>query len=147
MGKLKKGGVNEKAEEAKQSKDAKKAAHKAASETASEDAEWAAAGEGKQSKGDRPFAPLPLFPASILPEHQTRALPPVERLLAYCAMHGARRHSMLHAGMPAACRRGSDAEPVVVQPSKRRRRMQPRRPRRRHGRRKPRSWRPRRRKR
>ena len=54
MGKLKKTGVNEKAAEAKQSKDAKKAAHKVASETASEDAEWAAAGEGKQSKGGSP---------------------------------------------------------------------------------------------
>ena len=74
MGKLKKGGVNEKAAEAKQSKDAKKAAHKAASETASEDAEWAAAGEGKQSKG----APPPRLPCSFDPPHS--------------AMHTVRRH-------------------------------------------------------
>ena len=51
MGKLKKAGVNEKAAEAKQSKDAKKSSQKDADATASEDAAWAAAGDGKQSKG------------------------------------------------------------------------------------------------
>lgn len=62
MGKVKKAGVNEKAAEAKQSKDAKKAAHKAASENASEDAEWAAAGEGQRSKGATPPRAPPVPP-------------------------------------------------------------------------------------
>ena len=59
MGKLKKAGVNEKAVEAKQGKEAKKSARKDADATASEDAEWAAAGEGKQSKGIVCRHPLP----------------------------------------------------------------------------------------
>ena len=56
MAKPKKAGVNEKAAEAKQAKESKKNAHKEASNAAAEDANWAAAGDGKVSKG--PLSPI-----------------------------------------------------------------------------------------